>query len=227
MSDANHTTTSPSPAPKGPREPQVLSHNYDGIQEYDNPTPGWWHIIFLATVLICGPYILIFHFNPGVPGPVQRMAATEQAYAAAQFKKVGKLSLDEDTVLTALGNPQWLSVGAGVFKANCMSCHGASGQGLVGPNLTDDFYKNCKTIMDIATVVQNGAAGQAMPAWRNRLTQNEVILVSAYVASLRGGNASGRAPEGERIAPWSSAKAPAAPAIPAAPAGTPKSAGAS
>ena len=30
---------------------QLLDHEYDGIQEYDNPCPGWWHAIFWLTVL--------------------------------------------------------------------------------------------------------------------------------------------------------------------------------
>ena len=30
-------------------EEELLSHNYDGIQEYDNPIPGWWHMIFLGS----------------------------------------------------------------------------------------------------------------------------------------------------------------------------------
>ena len=27
---------------------ELTDHNYDGIQEYDNPTPGWWYLIFGA-----------------------------------------------------------------------------------------------------------------------------------------------------------------------------------
>jgi len=42
-----------------------------------------------------------------------------------------------------------------------------------------------------------------MPAWKNRLHPNEVVMVSAYVANLRGQNLTGpRPPEGPVIPPW-------------------------
>jgi cytochrome c oxidase cbb3-type subunit 3 len=43
-----------------------------------------------------------------------------------------------------------------------------------------------------------------MPAWRNRLSHvNQVVLTAAYVASLRGSNpANPRAPEGVAIPAW-------------------------
>ncbi len=199
MSDATHTSDT--------HEAKILDHNYDGIQEYDNPTPGWWHLIFLASVFFCFPYILVVHFNPDVLTFPQRIARVEAEVAAKQFLKVGKLELNEETLLSAMGHPDWLTIGQGIFRANCISCHGDKGQGLVGPNMTDDSYKNIKTLMDIPRVVQEGAAAQAMPSWRNRLNQNEIILVSAYVASLRGQNLSGPRPtEGEKIPPWPAIK---------------------
>ncbi|MFN7337509.1 MAG: cbb3-type cytochrome c oxidase N-terminal domain-containing protein, partial [bacterium] len=30
---------------------RILDHEYDGIREFDNPTPGWWHAIFFASVI--------------------------------------------------------------------------------------------------------------------------------------------------------------------------------
>ena len=47
-----------------------------------------------------------------------------------------------------------------------------------------------------------------MPAWRNRLHPNEIVLVSAYVANMRGKNLPGpRGAEGEVIPPWPDAPA--------------------
>jgi len=69
--------------------------------------------------------------------------------------------------------------------------------------LTDDFYKNVTNVEDIARVITKGAAGNAMPAWGNRLHPNDIVLLSAYVASLRQTNADGgKAPEGRVIPPW-------------------------
>ncbi len=74
---------------------------------------------------------------------------------------------------------------------------------MVGPNLTDDYWKNVRSIETIASVIENGAANGAMPAWKNRLSHpNQVVLTAAYVASLRKNPVSGKAPEGNKIPAW-------------------------
>lgn len=73
----------------------------------------------------------------------------------------------------------------------------------MGPNLTDDHYKHLSDLEGLAKVVLQGAANNAMPAWSNRLHPNEVVLVSAYVASLRGTMVEGgKQPEGREIPAW-------------------------
>ena len=32
----------------------LTDHEYDGIREYDNPCPTWWHMIFLGTAVLGG-----------------------------------------------------------------------------------------------------------------------------------------------------------------------------
>ena len=37
-----------------PKEPLLLDHNYDGIQELDNNLPRWWVWLFYITIIFCG-----------------------------------------------------------------------------------------------------------------------------------------------------------------------------
>jgi len=187
---------------------RLMDHSYDGIQEYDNPTPAWWHMIFIATILFSVVYLIHYEFDPHTPTIQERHAAAEVAELKRLFADVGQLEPDEATLVTLVDEEKWSRVGSGIFAGNCASCHGSKGEGLVGPNLTDEFYKNVKTVTDVHTVIVEGAANGAMPAWQNRLHPNEAVLVASYVVSLRGQNLAGRAPEGERIEPWPEIEAP-------------------
>ncbi len=114
------------------------------------------------------------------------------------------LQPDRETILKYMNDPEWLAVGQVVYKTNCVSCHGAKGEGLVGPNLTDDYWKNVRKVEDIATVIANGAANGSMPAWKNRLSHpNQIVLTAAYIASLRNNPLPGPRPaEGDPVPPW-------------------------
>ncbi|QOJ01315.1 MAG: c-type cytochrome [Phycisphaeraceae bacterium] len=189
-------------------EPKVLDHEYDGIQEYDNPTPGWWHAIFWATILFSIPYFVIYEMNPEVPTIQDTLEATRTAELRKQFAEIGELTLDEATILRFADDPKWLAVGASMFRSRCASCHGQQGEGgSVGPNMTDHHYKNVKVAMDLAKVIQNGAAGGAMPAWGHQLSTNEVVMLSSFLVAQRGKNLPGPRPaEGEVIPPFGPAK---------------------
>lgn len=186
-----------------PTENSLTDHEYDGIREFDNPCPGWWTWLFWGTFFFSIVYFIFFEFSL-VGWTVE--GAYDEAVAAdirRRYAEIGELEANEATMLEFMGKPDWLKSGEVVFGANCATCHGSNGAGLVGPNLTDDYYKNAKNLADIANVVINGAANGAMPAWRNRLShQNDIVLVSCYVANMRGKNLPGRPPEGEIIPPW-------------------------
>jgi cytochrome c oxidase cbb3-type subunit III len=185
------------------KEPS-LGHAYDGICEYDNPLPGWWKWIFVVSIVVSPLYIMYFH--SGMPGrsiaDQYQDALTENT--RKQYEEIGTLQPDEPTLVKYLNDPKWVGVGGAIFKANCISCHASDGGGSVGPNLCDENFKHIKLLTDIHRVIENGVAGGAMPAWGKRLGHpNDAILVSVYVASLRGSKpANGKAPDGVGIAPW-------------------------
>ncbi len=215
------------PAPEAPAAsqsaasgsgPALLDHEYDGIREYDNPTPGWWHAIFFLTILMCVPYCARYHLDEDAPTVQGDWAADQSAAYAKLFAGIGELKTDEPTILQMMGDPKWMTVAESMFKGNCATCHGDKGQGSVGVNLTDEQYKNIKTLTDFPKVITAGANGGAMPAWKGRLSQNEIVLLSAYAANLRGKNVpGGRAAEGEVPPPWPKPIAPAPSTTPDAP----------
>lgn len=180
----------------------VLDHNYDGIEEYDNPLPGWWTFIFVGSIAFSVVYVLYYHSNVPDRTIYDGYDRAVAANMRLQFGDMGILTIDRETIEKYMHDEKWLKFGKVVFKTNCVSCHGVNAQGVVGPNLTDNYWKHVKKLEDIGFVIRNGAAGKAMPSWKNRLHPNELVLVAAYVASLRGTNAPGKGPEGREIPPW-------------------------
>ena len=183
--------------------PPPMSEATPVIQLTDRPPPKWWQRgMFLGCV--CAP-LYLFYFHNGVTGrsAVDRYQREFSANMQSQMDQLGDVSLDGAGVRRFMDEPSWLSVGASTFKSNCASCHGNLGQGGVGPNLGDHHYKNIRDLGDFVTILLRGAGGGAMPAWRQKLSDQQIVLVAAYVASLRGSKPpGGKPPEGRVIAPW-------------------------
>lgn len=191
-------------------EPQVLDHEYDGIQEFDNPTPGWWHALFWLFIVFSFFYVMMdFSSSPLLPGYKDRYNSAVLAATMKKFETLGDLEPTAMTFASYTKSDEWMNYAASTFKSNCASCHGPDGGGVVGPNLTDEYGKNIRTIEDIYTVIEKGAAGGAMPAWGARFHPNDLVLLTSYVASLRGTSPMiGKAPEGEPMEAWPDVPAP-------------------
>lgn len=184
-------------------QPRLMDHEYDGIQEFDNPMPEWWVFIFIVTIIF-SVFYAVYYFAPMPERSIQAIyTASVEDDLKVQFATIGTLKNTPENIVGYTHREELVQMGLRIFKANCVSCHAADGQGLIGPNLTDHFYKNIKRIDDFANVIEKGANGGAMPAWGDRLNSNEIILAAIYVATLRGKNLPGpRGAEGVEIAPW-------------------------
>ncbi|MDX2130532.1 MAG: cbb3-type cytochrome c oxidase N-terminal domain-containing protein [Planctomycetota bacterium] len=191
-----------SPRITRPRD-HLLDHEYDGIREFDNPTPGWWHLIFLGSVVFSIFYFVFWQFSPLAYTPQEAWAAKQNAETMRLFANVGDIKPDQDGILTLMRDDKLMAYAQGMFQGNCAQCHAKDGGGINGTNLTDDHYKNVKALPDLFAVITAGAANGAMPAWRNNFSEKERVLLAAYAARLRGTTpANARQAEGEAIAPW-------------------------
>lgn len=166
---------------------QLTDHAYDGIQEYDNPLPGWWKWFFVISIVFSILYWMFFHFGATGRSMFDLLSADEAALAQKQYGTLGTLAQDRATLVRFTRENDWVSYGRSIYKTNCQSCHGSDGGGIQGPNLCDGKWKNVRHIEDIMNVINNGANNNAMPAWKQRFSESrDVIMVSAYVATLLG-----------------------------------------
>ncbi|MFA6044723.1 MAG: cbb3-type cytochrome c oxidase N-terminal domain-containing protein [Phycisphaerales bacterium] len=190
------------PPPKRPRD-HLLDHEYDGIREFDNPTPGWWHVIFLGSVFFSVFYYGFWQFSPLAYSPQEAWQMKQSAATKKLFAALGDVAADVPSMQRLMKDDALMQYAQGVFLGNCAQCHAKDGGGINGVNLTDDSYKNVKVMPDIFNVITNGANNGAMPSWRNNFSDKERVLLAAYIASLRGTHpVNSKAPEGEQIAPW-------------------------
>lgn len=182
----------------------LTDHSYDGILEYDNPLPGWWTFLFWVSIVFSFFYWVFFHFGAEGRSIEDNYNQKVEQVMTLRFAEIGELEPTRETILEYMEKEKWVKVGEVIYKANCVQCHGADGGGNVGPNLTDDYWKNVRSIADVAKVIRDGAANGAMPAWGNRLSHpNQIVLTAAYVATMRDNPVSGKKAEGNMLKPWS------------------------
>lgn len=173
------------------KDPLLLDHNYDGIQELDNPLPRWWVNLFLVCIVFAAIYFSYYTF---LGGPT---LGEELDQVLAKSKPKGPAKIESFSAI--LHDPQTIAAGKVVFDAKCVSCHNPQGQGLVGPNLTDIYWIHGKgKIADIYQVIRDGIPDKGMLTWGPLLKPEELKAVSVYVYSLKGSNPPNpKPPQGE------------------------------
>lgn len=178
---------------------KLLDHEYDGIQEMDNPLPGWWLATFYGAIVFSFLYVGYYHMGSG-PSLLDELQTDLDAVHAtkAQTESTGPT---EESLMAIFNDAGRKEAGKKQFIEKCASCHGVHGEGLIGPNLTDNFWIHGNaTLVDIANVVANGVPDKGMPPWKSLLKEQELYSVVAYVKSLHGTKpANQKAPQGNEI----------------------------
>ncbi len=184
-----------------PKEPLLLDHEYDGIQELDNKLPRWWVWLFYFTIIFAAFYLLYYH----VLGAGQLQAAEYTAEMkqgeAVKAAAMGKFESGM-TTLTPSTDAVVLAQGQSVYTKFCAPCHRVDGGGLVGPNLTDDYWINGSTYASSIKVIWDGVPAKGMITWKAVLKPDEIQAVASYLYTLRGTKLAtpGKLPENQQPA---------------------------
>ena len=55
---------------------------------------------------------------------------------------------------------------------------------------------------DIPPIIRTGLVAKGMPAWGDRMTETQIVLLSSYVAQLSRSPIDGKAAEGDPLPAW-------------------------
>jgi len=193
-------SSTPAPTKTEAPEAPVLDHEYDGIREYDNPLPRWWVWMWAGSFFFSVGYFFHYHISHNGTSVsddyMQDMAAAREAEAKQSLAE----PINEDSLGKLMQNPALMTDAKALFGLRCAPCHGANGQGLIGPNLTDkSWIHGTGKLTDIYAVVDEGVAAKGMPAWGRQLSPIELRKVVAFIGTLRGTNLPGKPAEGTPI----------------------------
>lgn len=172
----------------------LSGHEYDDIRELDNKLPKWWVWLFIITIVFSVVYVIIYDLLRVAPYQQDEYKAEMEAAAAAGLGSGSTIALADTVALTDQAS---LDAGKLVWEKQCKVCH-LEGQGLVGPNLTDDFSIHGCSFRDVVNIIVVGAPEKGMISWKAQLTQQQIKEVASYTMTLRGAQLPNpKAPQGE------------------------------
>ena len=173
---------------------QTVGHIYDGIEEYDNPLPRWWFMLFVGTIIFAVGYLVLYPgmgnwkgILPGYEGGWTSTKQYDREITKADekygpiFAKYAAMSIED-----VAKDDQALKMGGRLFASNCSVCHGSDAKGAHGfPNLTDNDWIWGGEPDTIKLTILKGRHA-AMPGWEAALGNEGIKNVSGYVRSLSG-----------------------------------------
>jgi cytochrome c oxidase cbb3-type subunit 3 len=193
--------------PKPSEEVRTTGHEWDGIEEWNNPLPKWWLYTFYACVIWAIGYWIVYpawptvsSYTKGYLGYSQRAQVNKDIAAAKEGTAAFSDKIAEGDFETINADPELLSFalagGEAAFGDNCAPCHGRGAQGFVGyPNLRDDAWIWGGSMEGIQQTILHGIRSDdpqtrmsMMPAFGELgiLNREQILDTVQYVMSLSG-----------------------------------------
>ena len=196
------------PDAAGSAGPGTTGHEWDGIQELNNPLPRWWLWLFYACIAFSLIWVVLYPAWPGItgatPGILGYSSRANVRNEIAAVEKGREAVLSQLTTIPIEQLPQHpelmkaaVAGGQSAFKVYCVQCHGSGATGSKGyPNLNDDDWLWGGDMASIYQTIQHGVRQpgddatrvSAMPAFGRDglLTPVQVNSVVEYVLQISG-----------------------------------------
>lgn len=176
-------------------------HEYDGIIEHDNPLPTWWLWTFFLTIIFAFLYYLHYELAGG-PTLTQELEVAMQNLEKSRSSASTAAPLEtEAMLLEKFADANLIVLGSTQYASKCAACHGNELQGLIGPNLTDDFWIHGDgSGLAMLKAIRDGVPEKGMPPWANILKKDELYGIAAFINSKHGSKPAGaKEPQGEKV----------------------------
>jgi len=179
---------------------QILGHGAeaDGIEEYDNPLPDWWVGLLWATIIWAVGYSVHYHFI--ADRSFEKALASEMAAAEARWPAEAAATAAAAAVADFDVTPELVTAGEQLYATQCIACHGANLEGVIGPSFVDDEWIHGGSVADIFRIIREGVPAKGMVPWAQILTAQQINEVAAFVIQ-RHMDATGRTLDDMRGAP--------------------------
>lgn len=167
---------------------ELLSHEADGIREFDNAMPRWWLYIFYFTMVFAVVYFANYHL---LPTPLVGRASLVDEYRDDVTRSASLApAVVHAAAVGLLTDAGSLEQGRLIFNGDanvCSSCHRADLGGLVGPNLTDEYWLHGCSPAEIANSIRVGYPAKGMMPFGTgqRLSDEQVAQLVSYIVSRR------------------------------------------
>lgn len=172
------------------QESQIdTGHDYDGIRELDNRLPPWWLYGFYICIIFSVIYLWRFHVSHTAPLAQEELqiAMQEAEVQKENYLKKSANNVDENNV-TLLSDASAIASGKAVYIQSCAACHGKDGEGVVGPNLTDNYWLHGGSVQDVFKSIKYGWPEKGMKSWKDDLSPVQVSQVTSFIKSIHGSN---------------------------------------
>jgi cytochrome c oxidase cbb3-type subunit 3 len=173
------------------KKDELLEHDADGIREFDNALPRWWLYGFYFTIAFSVVYFVNYHLLTKPVFGAQSVAAEyREDVERARLQHKGPRQ-QGGAAIAALSDQASLDKGRAIFEGSdntCFACHRPDLGGLVGPNLTDEYWIHGCTPAELFNNVRTGFPQKGMLAFGTgkTLTDEQVVQVISYVLSKKG-----------------------------------------